>query len=95
MSVRRCPPRAAAAAYGRACAYGGRGQYGGPLCSGQVLVQVGVAGVALEVLARDEVLDALLDLLRVGLEVAHQLRRRLEDELLVLEAPAGSHGPVT
>ena len=32
------------------------------LCSGQVLVQVGVVGVTLEVLTRDEVLDALLDL---------------------------------
>ena len=38
---------------------GGRG-------SGQVLVQVWVVGVTLEVLARDEVLDALLDLRRGG-----------------------------
>ena len=34
----------------------------GGRCSGQVLVQVGVVGVTLEVLTRDEVLDALLDL---------------------------------
>ena len=53
-------------AYDKACVRGEGLEYGGgaavALRSGQVLVQVGVAGVALEVLARDEVLDALLDL---------------------------------
>mmetsp|Transcript_7891 Transcript_7891/g.18792 ORF Transcript_7891/g.18792 Transcript_7891/m.18792 type:complete len:302 (+) Transcript_7891:606-1511(+) len=59
--------------------------------SREVLVVVGVVGVALQVLASDQVLDAFLDLLRVGLEVSHQLRRRLEHELLVVEALARLH----
>ena len=90
--------------------------------SGEVLVDGRVGGVALEVLAGDEVLDPLLDLPGVGrgegwrrerwrwrwrcwwwwrpicspgvgLEVAHQLRRRLEHQLLVIERLPRLHDP--
>ena len=44
----------------------------------QVFVQVGAAGIALEVFSVDEVLDALLDLLGVRLEVTHELGGGLE-----------------
>ena len=57
----RGPTKQAILAYGWACVRW-EGGVRRLLCSGQVLVQVGVVGVTLEVLTRDEVLDALLDL---------------------------------
>lgn len=48
----------------------GRAQAG---ISGKVFVHVGLGGVPLQVFASDEVLNSLLNLFRVGLEVAHEL----------------------
>ena len=44
----------------------------------EVFVHVVVVAVALQVLARDEVLNPLLDLLRVGLEVSAQRETQRE-----------------
>mmetsp|Transcript_39200 Transcript_39200/g.103299 ORF Transcript_39200/g.103299 Transcript_39200/m.103299 type:complete len:448 (-) Transcript_39200:1395-2738(-) len=60
-------------------------------CLGEVFVHGVVGGVALEVLPGNQVLDALLDLLRVGLEVAQQLIGCLEYELCVVERLARLH----
>merc|ERR1712046_163904 len=54
------------------------GTAGLDLCSCQIFVEVCVVAVALKVLSCNQILNALLDLLWVRLEVAHQLRRRLE-----------------
>mmetsp|Transcript_5165 Transcript_5165/g.12721 ORF Transcript_5165/g.12721 Transcript_5165/m.12721 type:complete len:288 (-) Transcript_5165:1665-2528(-) len=59
--------------------------------SRQVLEQLRVLLVALEVLGRDEVLDALLDELEVGLEHARQLLHHLHHQLLVLQHLARLH----
>mmetsp|Transcript_58364 Transcript_58364/g.115836 ORF Transcript_58364/g.115836 Transcript_58364/m.115836 type:complete len:286 (-) Transcript_58364:1852-2709(-) len=57
----------------------------------EVLVHVVVGGIALEVLTSNQILDALLDLLRVRLEVPQQLVGGLEHQLLVVECLACLH----
>mmetsp|Transcript_37707 Transcript_37707/g.83986 ORF Transcript_37707/g.83986 Transcript_37707/m.83986 type:complete len:299 (-) Transcript_37707:1703-2599(-) len=59
---------------------------------GQVLEQLWVLLVPLQVLSRDEVLNALFDQLEVGLEHARQLLHHLHHQLLVLQHLAALHG---
>ena len=56
---------------------GGRGEGRGRAQLREVVVDVVFVGVALEVVAGDEVLDALLDRARIRTEQRHQLLRDL------------------